>query len=620
MRNRPWACAVVTAVLLAGTAPAATPRFARLGSFEGPVEVWLDAADSWRPAAINLPLPESTRIRTGSGAKLEIELDDSNVFRMWGEGLAELSDYTRLSGGQRITVISLDHGLAYFTGEPGPGDSIHLLVPGAQASLKQGSRIRLQASDNSSEIAIVEGAVRFTMPSAEMDLRQGQSARVTIPESAHFSLFREITPLDSDQWNEQEDKAEAQAPASRLALDHGGKWIALADYGTVWQPAPQAGWAPYRQGRWIWFQSVGFTWVADEPWGWKPYHEGRWLQHGDLGWVWVPDAKAQPGRGFSPGDVFWARGNNLVAWGPLAPGEQWNGAGPPRQFAALNITGGAFVAGAREIVPSAPESLPKDLLKAFLFTSALPSPPLPLSRLNAARDALRTRLYSAVEVTPSVPEITQAAPPAPQPDSQPVADAAPPPPAPQPSPTAAPPIDPDPPDVVYPYPVYTGIVVVNPPDKSDSRDGRRNRQQRNTDPAASQNASGQNRAGGQNTGSTITPPPPATTNSTVHRTPPEGHRPDRISSKASPGEIHRPEVVPVKSETAVRHEAPAPRAETAPRHEAPPASIQAPAPRVEAPARRVETTAAPRVETAAPPAKVAPRSDAAPAKDSPKSK
>ena len=102
---------VLTATLLATVAQAGTPRFARLGSFEGPVEVQLDAADSWRPASVNLPLPESTRIRTGPAAKVEIELDDSSVFRMVGEGLAELSDYTRLSGGQRITVISLDHGL-----------------------------------------------------------------------------------------------------------------------------------------------------------------------------------------------------------------------------------------------------------------------------------------------------------------------------------------------------------------------------------------------------------------------------------------------------------------------------------------------------------------------------
>jgi FecR protein len=524
MWNRPLACVFLAGALLAAPTQAGAPRFARLGAFEGPVEVQMDAADSWRPATLNLPLSESARIRTGPAAKVEIELDDTSVFRMSGEGLAELSDYTRLSGGQHITVISLDHGLAYFTGEPGLGNAVHLLVPGAQASLKQGSRIRLQALDDASEIAILEGATHFTMPSAEMDLHQGQSARVTVPDSTHFSLFREIAPNEADRWSEQLDKAQAQAPASRLDLDRGGKWITAGDYGTVWQPAPQAGWAPFRQGSWIWFQSVGFTWVGAEPWGWKPYHEGRWLQHPDLGWVWVPASKKVD---FSPGDVFWARGTNLAAWGPLAPAEQWSGAGAPRQFAAFNITGGTFVAGAREILPASPEDLPKDLLKAFLFTAALPSPPLPLARLNAPRDALRTRLFSAVDVAPAIPEVTQAIPPL-QSDTQPPADVQPPAPAQQ--PTYAPPApEADAPDVVYSYPVYTGIIVMNPPDKTDRPRKKPGTSTALAPPITVTPPSGGNpgKTGGStgNTsggGSTPLADAPA-----IHRIPPPEHMPDR---------------------------------------------------------------------------------------------
>jgi phosphate transport system substrate-binding protein len=71
-----------------------------------------------------------------------------------------------------------------------------------------------------------------------------------------------------------------------------------------------------------------------------------------------------------------------------------------------------FVSGAREILPSPAEDLPKDLLKAFLFAPALPSPSLPVARLNMTRDALRTRLYSAIGVTPDVP-VTRATPPPP---------------------------------------------------------------------------------------------------------------------------------------------------------------------------------------------------------------
>ena len=107
--------------------------------------------------------------------------------------------------------------------------------------------------------------------------------------------------------------------------------------------------------------------------------------------------------------------------------------------------------------------MPKDLLKAFLFTAALPSPPLPIARLNVARDPLRTRLISAVEVTPDVRPITRAVPPPPPEEPPVVAEVAPPP------PPVTPVIAPDP--VVSdtpPAPIVPGIIVLTARDKSKS--------------------------------------------------------------------------------------------------------------------------------------------------------
>ncbi len=412
----------LAARLLAVAPKPRTPRFARLGSFEGLVEVQWDAADSWRPASVNLPLPESTRIRTGPAAKVEIELDDSSVFRMAGEGLAELSDYTRLSGGQRITVISLDHGLAYFTGEPGDGNSINLLVPGAQASLKAGSRIRLNALDNSSEIAIVEGAARFAHavgrngpPPGTVGPRNGAGRR------PHFSLLPgDRARSNSDRWSDQLDKAEAEAPASRLDLNRAGKWITDGDYGTVWQPPQQAGWAPFREGRWIWFQSVGYALGSDcgAPGAGKPHHEGPLVagSRSRLGLGACVKPLAMCRRSRRADRLLGALRYSCRPWGPLAPGETWVGrSGPPRASSPhSNVTGGTYVSGNREILPASAEDLPKDLLKAFLFTAALPSPAhAPLGRLDAgSRAAAQPTLQCRVEVmSGTCGQVTQVVPP-----------------------------------------------------------------------------------------------------------------------------------------------------------------------------------------------------------------
>src|SRR5438270_9298549 len=138
---------LVPAALFAGQA-----RYARLGEFEGKVEVQLQAADSWMAAERNLPLVESAWLRTAADSRLEIELDEGSAWRLGPESQGEISDYSRLSTGQRITLLSLDHGLAYFTGAAylnGPQrgkDALTLVVPGAQVSFFRGARVRLEAA------------------------------------------------------------------------------------------------------------------------------------------------------------------------------------------------------------------------------------------------------------------------------------------------------------------------------------------------------------------------------------------------------------------------------------------------------------------------------------------
>src|SRR2546425_8915488 len=127
---------LVPAALIAGQA-----RYARVGDMDGKVEVQMQAADPWSPAERNLTLTEAAWLRTGASSRLEIELDEGSALRLGPDSLIELSDYARLSTGQRITVLSLDRGMAYFTGEPQGRDALALAVPGAPITLMRGARV-----------------------------------------------------------------------------------------------------------------------------------------------------------------------------------------------------------------------------------------------------------------------------------------------------------------------------------------------------------------------------------------------------------------------------------------------------------------------------------------------
>ncbi len=445
---------LVPAALFAGQA-----RYARLGEFEGKIEVQLQAADSWMPAERNLPLPESAWLRTAAGSRLEIELDEGSAWRLGPDSQGEISDYTRLSTGQRVTLLSLDRGLSYFTGAPKNRDALTLTIPGAQISFLRGARVRLEAGENWSRISILEGTVRFSSPAAEIDLHEGQTVRVEPANPSRFFLDREVAAMELDRWSEQRDKAEAGSPSAGhvlgryglVDLDAAGEWIQTDDLGAVWKPKQQDGWFPFRQGRWRWYDTLGYTWVSDDAWGWLPYHYGRWQRKERLGWVWAPSVSTV----FKPGDVYWLHGAKLAGWGPLAPGEEWTPPSRPEQFYNINTTYAEFQQDARVIDPSSFTERPKvwDPLEAAAFALALPGPPFLSARLDATRPVLRagsTRVIPVLKGVTYEDQVPAAAPPIRQ---QPMVIVT------QTQVTQTQDDAPPPETVVVPVPVYTGYIV-----------------------------------------------------------------------------------------------------------------------------------------------------------------
>ena len=446
--------------LLPMTLCAGPARFARIGDFDGTVLVQLTAADDWQPARRNLPLRESSWLRTEGPSRVEVEFDDGNVLRLGPDSLAELSDYTRLSTGQGISLVSLDHGVAYFTGSAQGKDAVAVALPGAQVNIREKARLRFEARDPWSLIAASDGIARFSSPTAEFDLNAGQIVRLDPAHPSRFILNNDIQPLDTDRWCDERDQvllsttSAAHLPGLHYGLadlDGGGVWIQTGDFGAVWKPKVQAAWAPYRNGKWQWFDGLGYTWISDDPWGWLPYHYGRWLQLEDIGWIWAPGESTV----FKPGDVYWLKSAKLVGWGPLAPGEDWKPPAAPRQYLHANTTYATYTGAPVEIDPGGFSARPKEPLAAAVFVQALTSPPFPAARLDAFRPALRAGGARSVSIVSDAAYDRQAA--EPQASVPPPVASAPP----AESPVVvvdAPPVE-VPVEVDVPIPVYTGIIV-----------------------------------------------------------------------------------------------------------------------------------------------------------------
>jgi FecR protein len=460
-----WLCPVLCA----------QTRYARLGEVEGTVEAQIHPSEPWKAALRNTPLVESSSLRTGPASHVEIELDEGSVLRLAENSACELSDYTRLSTGQRITHISLDRGTAYFSGESSWRDALILSLPNAQVSIRRGSRVRMEAASDWSQIAVVEGEARLSSAAIELDVPEGKMLKLPLGRSDKFYLLPEISQLDSDTWSLTRDKllvddaSRNRLPGLRYGvrdLDAVGEWIDTAEFGMAWKPKTTEGWAPFRDGKWQWYEGLGFTWIGAESWGWLPYHYGRWMLQPSQGWIWAPGAR----HAFKPGDVYWLRGSGLLGWGPLAPGEAWAGVGTPSLYLKSTSTFARYSPSAdlREIDPAGFTATPKDPLAAAVFLESLPSPRISRDRVEYERSPDRP---GVVRLSPNPPPADHS--PQPEPErSQPVTRSAPPPVSrqivqqtifvaqPAPAPTPEPIVE-----TYYVAPIYTGIIVLNPPEK-----------------------------------------------------------------------------------------------------------------------------------------------------------
>ena len=389
------------ALVLAASIPllAADPhlRFARITVAEDRVEIE-DASGRRTAARPNVPAGQGFWIETAAG-RAELELEEGSLVRLGPSSLAELSDLTRLSNGQRVTHVSVERGTIYVTAEPAGADTFTISLPGVELALVGGSRVRADVDDQATTVAVFEGRARFSSRPAEMELTEGRTARVDPGNLERFELFREVKSGPLDVWNEQRDKEAAlYAKGTRIAafpvglgeLDAHGAWIDVPQLGRVWRPRVREDWAPFRSGQWRWNDQAGYVWVSSESWGWLPYHYGRWTRVA-AGWVWAPDAA------FHAGDVYWLRSGNLTGWGPLAPGETWHGEAAPSLYSPAATTYAVIEPASRVIDPGAAPRRPATA-SPVRWLASLPAPPA--ERVTTARTrAIRVGATPAKPVT-----------------------------------------------------------------------------------------------------------------------------------------------------------------------------------------------------------------------------
>jgi len=391
-----------------GPPPAQDPpsRVARLNWTSGAVSFQPAGVDTWVPASLNYPLTTGDHLYTDTDGLAEMHIGPNAIHLNFQSnfGFLNLDDATVqmrfTEGAMEVRLRALADQDVYEVDTPN----------GAITLLRAGDyRIETDPNRNATMITVNAGDAEVTANGSAFPVHARQTAYFS--DGAPPDVRPANPPDDFDRFVGDRNAAEDRQPPPQYVptsmigyqdLSSQGTWQDTPQYGPVWAPPVQAGWAPYHNGRWVWVDPWGWTWVDEAPWGFAPFHYGRWALLGAR-WVWIPGTRAVrpvyapalvafvggPGFGIGIGG-----GLGSVAWFPLGPQEVYRPAYAVsavyvRQVNVTNVTNVTTITNVTNVryvnqtVPGAVTAVPQSGFAASRPVAAIATPVTPQQMASA---------------------------------------------------------------------------------------------------------------------------------------------------------------------------------------------------------------------------------------------
>jgi len=271
-----------------------SPGVARISLTQGDVSTQRGDSGEWAAAVINAPIVSGDKVSTGDNARAELQLDFANMLRLGDRAQATIANITR-----NQIQVQIGEGIANYDVLRGSEADAEIDTPNVAIRPNRGGaslRVIVNSNDET-EVIVRRGDAQISTQQGNTQVGQGQI--ITIHGTGDDTAYKVADAPPNDDWDswirERDNRIENAKSWNHTDryytgsedLDAYGQWKTVPEYGQVWQPVQDPGWAPYRNGNWVWEPYYGWTWVPVEPWGWAPYHYGRWMYE-DSAWVWWP--------------------------------------------------------------------------------------------------------------------------------------------------------------------------------------------------------------------------------------------------------------------------------------------------------------------------------------------
>jgi hypothetical protein len=321
-------------------------RVGQIAALTGSVSFNGAGSGGWAAASLNYPVSAGDSLYTQDSAQAAIALDASRITLAAGTEL----QITQLD--QNDFAATESQGEVFFAvNDLQQGQNFTVTTPRGSVAITQNGQYDVAAGDTSAPtvITVFQGAATITAPGATLQVPAGQAGVLSgtdqttaqlgqaEPDAFANSLLTQSAPPPPPYVP---PVAEQMTGASELGTY--GSWDQSPQYGAIWYPRVDAGWAPYREGHWENIPPWGWTWVENEPWGFAPFHYGRWVDE-DNRWGWAPCPAYQQGGDYGPdyrpvyapavvsffglavaaGITAAALSSGSIGWVPLGPNEPY---------------------------------------------------------------------------------------------------------------------------------------------------------------------------------------------------------------------------------------------------------------------------------------------------------
>jgi hypothetical protein len=305
-------------------------RVARLGHIDGSVSFQPAGESEWVEATRNRPMTTGDKLWADHESRAEVQLGSSKI------DLGANTGFTFLNLDDRTVQIQLSSGTINVRVYELDRDTDYEIDTANQAFvIQQPGRYRVESSENGDYtiVTIRDGEGESTGNGQSYTIHRGQRVTFRGTTSLNAEVDQIGDPDPFDRWSDDRERRYEDSPSARYCsrqvvgfedLDEYGDWRPAPEYGTVWYPRVDPGWAPYHYGHWAWIDPWGWTWVDDASWGYAPFHYGRWVFAGSR-WGWIPGPR-EVRPVYAPALVAFVGGVGIgvggnVAWFPLGPRE-----------------------------------------------------------------------------------------------------------------------------------------------------------------------------------------------------------------------------------------------------------------------------------------------------------